>query len=305
MVVVFGSINLDLVTRVERFPAPGETLSGSEFATHAGGKGGNQALAAARAGAKVQMYGAVGRDTFAGPATALLDAGGVDLRGIAKVDAPTGCATILVDAKGENSIVVVAGANARVDAQAVPDSALAGDALLVLQQEVPAEANATLIARARSLGARILLNAAPARALTRELLRQIDVLIVNESEAAALAATLGCPTLPEAFASAVTSQFAELTVIVTLGAAGVLCRVRGESLHIAAPDVNVVDTTGAGDAFVGALAAGLDSGAALADALRLAVAAGSLACTMHGAQSALPDRTRIDALLPLVTLTRQ
>ena len=305
MVVVFGSINLDLVTRVERFPAPGETLSGSEFATHAGGKGGNQALAAARAGAKVQMYGAVGRDTFAGPATALLDAGGVDLRGVATVDAPTGCATILVDAKGENSIVVVAGANARVDAQAVPDSALASDALLVLQQEVPAEANATLIARARSLGARIVLNAAPARALAPELLREIDALIVNESEAAALAATLGCPTLPEAFASAVTSQFAELTVIVTLGAAGVLCRVRGESLHIAAPDVNVVDTTGAGDAFVGALAAGLDGGAALADALRLAVAAGSLACTMHGAQSALPDRTRIDALLPLVTLTRQ
>jgi ribokinase len=305
MVVVFGSINLDLVTRVERFPAPGETLSGSEFATHAGGKGGNQALAAARAGAKVQMYGAVGRDAFAAPATALLDAGGVDLHGVATVDAPTGCATILVDAKGENSIVVVAGANAYVDAKAVPDSALASDTLLVLQQEVPVEANATLIARARRLGARIVLNAAPARPLTRESLRQIDVLIVNENEAAALAGTFDCPTLPEAFASAVTSQIAELTVIVTLGAAGALCRVRGESLHIAAPDVNVVDTTGAGDAFVGALAAGLDGGAAIADALRLAVAAGSLACTMQGAQSALPDRARIDALLPLVTLTRR
>ena len=305
MVVVFGSINLDLVTRVERFPAPGETLSGSEFATHAGGKGGNQALAAARAGAEVQMYGAVGRDSFAGTATALLDAGGVDLRGVAAVDAPTGCATILVDAKGENSIVVVAGANAHVDAMAVPDSALASDTLLVLQQEVPAEANATLIARARGLGARIVLNAAPARALTRELLQQIDVLIVNENEATAVAGIFGWPTLPEAFASAVTSQISELTVIVTLGAAGALCCVYGESLHIAAPDINVVDTTGAGDAFVGVLAAGLDGGAAQADAMRLAVAAGSLACTMHGAQSALPDRTRIDALLPLVTLTRR
>jgi ribokinase len=305
MVVVFGSINLDLVTRVEHFPAPGETLSGSEFATHAGGKGGNQALAAARAGAKVQMYGAVGRDAFAGPATALLRAGGVDLRGVASVDAPTGCATILVDAKGENSIVVVAGANAHVDVNAVPDSALAGHALLVLQQEVPAEANAALIARARRCGARIVLNAAPARALAPDLLRQIDVLIVNESEAAKLAATLGCPASPEAFSTAVAWQFPDLTIIVTLGAAGVLCHARAESFRITAPGVDVVDTTGAGDAFVGALAAGLDGGAALADALRLAVAAGSLACTMHGAQSALPDRARIDALLPLVTLMRR
>ena len=305
MVVVFGSINLDLVTRVERFPAPGETIVGSAFATHAGGKGGNQALAAARAGASVRMFGAMGNDPFAATATALLNEGGVDLRGVAAVDAPTGCATILVNATGENSIVVVAGANACVDAQAVPDAALTRDCLLVLQQEVPVEANATLIERARRGGARILLNAAPARALAPELLRLIDVLVVNETEAALLAGACAWPALPREFARAAALAVDGLTVIVTLGASGALCCVRGKTLHIAAPDVNVVDTTGAGDAFVGALAAALDGGADLASALRLAVAASSLACIRHGAQPALPQRADVDALLLLVTVTHE
>ncbi|MEO8740702.1 MAG: ribokinase [Casimicrobiaceae bacterium] len=303
MVVVFGSINLDLVTRVERFPAPGETLSGGEFATHAGGKGGNQALAAARAGAKVRMFGAVGRDSFAGTATALLRAGGVDLRGVATIDSPTGCATILVDAKGENCIVVIAGANAHVDEQAVADEVLSRDTLLVLQHEVPATANAALITRAWRAGARIILNGAPARAVAPELLRQIDVLVVNEGEAAVLAGACGWPTHPEAFATSAASRIADLTVIVTLGAAGALCCVRGQTVRAATPRVEVVDTTGAGDAFVGALAAALDRGVALPEAMRFAVAAGSLACTMHGAQSALPQRAAVEALLPLVTVT--
>jgi ribokinase len=300
MVVVFGSINLDLVTRVERFPMPGETIVGSAFATHAGGKGGNQALAAARAGARVRMFGAVGTDAFAAAATALLNAGGVDLHGVVAVDAPTGCATILVDATGENSIVVVAGANARVDAHAVPDAALGSDCLLVLQQEVPAEANATLLSRARRGGARILLNAAPARALAPELLRLLDVLVVNESEAAMLAGACAWPAPPREFARAASLAVDGLTVIVTLGAQGALCSLRGKTMRIAAPAVDVVDTTGAGDAFVGALASALDGGADLAAALRLAVAAGSLACTRHGAQPALPQRAAIDALSPLV-----
>jgi ribokinase len=221
------------------------------------------------------------------------------------VDVPTGCATILVDATGENSIVVVAGANACVDAHAVPDAALTRDCLLVLQQEVPAEANATLIARARHGGARILLNAAPARALASELLRLLDVLVVNESEAALLADACAWPTPPREFARAASLAVDGLTVIVTLGAGGALCCVRGKSLRIAAPDVDVVDTTGAGDAFVGVLAAALDGGADLATALRLAVAAGSLACTRHGAQPALPQRAAVDALLPLVTVTHE
>src|SRR5215470_575780 len=199
MVVVFGSTNLDLVTRVDRFPAPGETIAGVSFATHAGGKGANQALAAARAGARVRMYGAVGRDGFAVPALAPLAAGGVDLAGVAHADAPTGCATILVDRRGENCIAVVAGANAAADPRAVPDSLLGPETLLVLQQELPADANASLLERAHRLGARTLLNAAPSRALPLELLRLLDVLVVNESEAAAIAAAARWPAKPEAF----------------------------------------------------------------------------------------------------------
>src|SRR5439155_5459724 len=140
MIVVFGSINLDLVTRVARFPAPGETIGGASFATHPGGKGANQALAAARAGASVRMYGAVGRDVFAEPALALLAEGGVDLQGVARVAAPTGCATVLVDARGENCIAVSPGANALADPNAVPDDVLGSEAIVILQHEVSAEA---------------------------------------------------------------------------------------------------------------------------------------------------------------------
>ena len=161
MVVVFGSINLDLVSRVERFPAPGETLTGSAFATFPGGKGANQALAAARAGAHVSLYGAVGRDIFADRALELLAAGNVDLAGVARVDDATGCASILVEARGENCIVVVPGANALADPMRVPEAVLAPETVVVLQQEVPAAANEALIRRARHKGSRIVLNAAP------------------------------------------------------------------------------------------------------------------------------------------------
>ena len=200
MVVVFGSINLDLVSRVERFPAPGQTLTGSAFATFPGGKGANQALAAARAGADVRLYGAVGRDLFADRALELLAAGNVDLTGVAHVDGATGCATIMVDAQGQNCIVVVPGANAHVDPSRVPDAVLAPETVVVLQQEVPAAANEVLIRRARNKGSRIVLNAAPARPCSVELLRMVDVLIVNQDEAAALGAQFGWPVAAEAFA---------------------------------------------------------------------------------------------------------
>ena len=300
MVVVFGSINLDLVTRVDRFPAPGETLAGTSFATHAGGKGANQALAAARAGAKVRMFGAVGRDDFAAPALASLVAGGVDLAGVAGLDAPTGCATILVDRRGENCIAVVAGANALADPAAVPDSLLTRDALLVLQQELPAAANASLLERARRRGARTMLNAAPSRALSLDLLRLLDVLVVNESEAAAIARAARWPVKPEAFVHAAVAANPALSVVVTLGAKGAVARDGDAVWRVGAPKIQVTDTTGAGDAFVGCLAAALDRGEDFVAALRMATAAGSLACTGAGAQSALPDRAAIASLLPSI-----
>ena len=301
MVVVFGSINLDLVTRVDRFPAPGETIAGASFATYAGGKGANQALAAARAGATVRMYGAVGRDSFADPALALLVGGGVDLSGVARTDAPTGCATILVDSAGENCIAVAAGANQRVHPDAVPDSMLTPETLLVLQQEVPAAANMSLFDRARRLGARTLLNAAPSRALSLDLLRLLDVLVVNESEATAIAGAAGWPVKPEAFVRAAVAAYPTLSVVVTLGAKGAVARDGDAVWRVAAPEVQVIDTTGAGDAFVGCLAAALDRVEDFVDALRMATAAGSLACTGAGAQSALPGRAAIASLLPLIT----
>lgn len=301
MVVVFGSINLDLVTRVARLPSPGETLIGRGFASYPGGKGANQALAAARAGADVRMHGAVGRDAAAIAALALLRAGNVDLAGVRTVDTPTGCATILVDEQGENAIVVVPGANDRVDGDAVPAAVLTRGAVLLLQQEVPAVANAALIERASRAGMRIILNAAPARPLPRELLARIATLIVNESEAAALAAALGWPEEPSAFAAAAAGEIHGLEVIVTQGAGGAVSVCLRDRIRVSAPAVKVIDTTGAGDAFVGAYAAALDAGNDRSYALRIAIAAGSLACTGHGAQPALPPRTAIDALLLSLT----
>ena len=301
MVVVFGSINLDLVTRVPRFPAPGETLAAVSFAMHPGGKGANQALAAARAGATVRLFGAVGTDVFAVPALELLRAGAVDLGGVARVSGPTGCATVLVDAEGENCIAIAAGANAQVDPEAVPDAALTPATTLVLQNEVPEPANAALIARARRLGARIILNAAPARPLSTELLGQIDVLVVNEHESAALAARHAWPSEPVAFATAAAALIPGLAVVVTLGTKGALLHSARARLSAAPRRVEIHDTTGAGDAFVGALAAALDHGATIGDTLRAGVAAGTLACTMQGAQPSLPNRAAIEAELRFVT----
>lgn len=301
MVVVFGSINLDRVTRVERLPAPGETLIGSGFATYPGGKGANQALAAARAGAIVQLFGAVGRDAAADTALALLRAGGVDVSGVRAVDAVTGCATILVDDAGENAIVVVRGANGLVDAGTVSDSALTPGAVLLLQQEIPAAANAVLAIRAARAGMHIVLNAAPARPVERPLLETVHTLIVNQSEAAALARMLGWPAEAIAFAAAAADAIEGLEVVVTQGAAGAVSTCGREQIEVAAPSVAVVDTTGAGDAFAGAYAAARDAGNDRLTALRIAVAGGSMACTMHGGQPALPSRAAIDALLPSVT----
>ena len=293
MVVVFGSINVDLIAQVTRMPAPGETLSGHSFATAPGGKGANQALAASRAGANVKMFGAVGRDAFAAHALANLEASGLDLSGVVAVDAPTGIALIHVDGQGENAITVIAGANSHARAAQVPDAVLGPGSTLVLQLEVPLEEVTRLAQRAQ--GARVILNAAPALPLSGDLLCLIDTLIVNESEAALIGAAHGLATLPEPFAKTASARF-DCAVVVTLGSRGAIAVRGSESISIAAPATTVVDSTGAGDALVGAFAAAQDRGVSLRQALAEGVAAGSLACAGRGAQAALPLRGEIAAL---------
>jgi ribokinase len=283
MVVVFGSINLDLVARVACIPAPGETVAGRTLALLPGGKGANQALAARVAGADVAMFGAVGADAFADAALVNLRGAGVDVAGVATVAAPTGVALINVADDGENAITVVPGANALARADAVPDGCLARGVTLLMQLEVPVAEVAALAARARACGASVVLNAAPAVALPETLLSAVDVLIVNESEAAAYAAAWRLPAAPAAFIRAATERFG-LRVVVTLGARGAMTSDAGAIANLPPPDVAVVDTTGAGDAFAGALAAALDRGADTADAAAAGVSAGALACTHAGAQ---------------------
>jgi len=295
MIVVFGSINLDLVARVPRFAQPGETLAAESFAVHPGGKGANQALAAARAGASVALVGAVGDDAFAAPALALLRAGGVDVARVRAVAGATGIALIDVTAAGENAIRIVAGANADVDAAAVDPAWLTPATTVVLQQEIPASANLALATRAQAADARIVLNAAPARDVDAALLDAIDILVVNEPEMRAVAAAMRLPAAPEAFAPAFVRQRGGAAVI-TLGARGVVAADAKGTYALPAPSVTVVDTTGAGDAFVGALAAALDRALGLQAALARGVAAGSLACRHAGAQPALPCADEIEQL---------
>jgi ribokinase len=302
MIVVFGSVNLDLVARVARLPLPGETITGSAFAALPGGKGANQALAAHRAGADVALAGAVGADVFAGDALSGLVAAGVDVGWVRHVAEATGVALIHVDDSGQNAITVVPGANVAADAAAVPDAALIPGNTLLLQLEVPMAAVNEIASRAKRRGARVILNAAPAHPLPAALLAALDVLIVNAIEAATLADALALPREPEEFAAAVHRRYGS-SAIVTLGPRGVIAAAGG-TLHVAmAPAVHVVDTTGAGDAFAGVLAAALDRRADWAGAIAEGVAAGSLTCTARGAQPALPDLAAIRKLAATVAST--
>ena len=290
MILVFGSINVDLIFPLERLPQPGETLLGPGVLIQPGGKGANQAVAAARDGASVVMVGAVGRDTLAEAALDLLLEAGVDLQRVATVEPATGCAAICTDADGRNMIAVGSGANLATRADQVEDALLGAETTLVLQHEVgPAETEA-LIRRARKAGSRIVLNLAPAAPIDAAVLRLLDVLIVNEHEAAWLAEFLGVDAGAMQVALGV-------TVVRTLGERGsAYAGPEGEGA-VAARPVSVVDTTAAGDCFTGVLAAGLDRGLSLPDAMRRASAAAGLCCAKRGSQSSLPFRLEIDASL--------
>jgi ribokinase len=264
---VVGSTNVDLVLQVPALPAPGETLLGASVRREPGGKGGNQAVALARLGARVQLVSAVGRDADGDWSVEQLADESVDVTHVARVAEPTGLAVVMVDPAGENCIVVSPGANALVHAPAAIDADV-----LLLSLEVPLETVMAAAARAQASGVPVVLNAAPAQPLPAHLLEAVDVLVVNETEWA----SLGRPATGR--------------VVVTLGAAG--CRVLddGRSAEVPGVPVEVVDTTGAGDCFAATLAYGIATGLDLDAAVALAVRASALSVTRRGARGGLPTQ---------------
>jgi ribokinase len=291
MLLVFGSLNVDLVFEVDDLPEAGETVVTGSYARLPGGKGANQARAAALAGARVRMAGAVGSDGLADIATDGLRAAGVDLALVRRVTAPTGVAVIGVDRHGENSIIVASGANAAASEAAIGADDLRAARTLLLQNEVPLEASTDLALRARAAGLLVVWNLAPACRPEARALDAVDVLVVNRGELERVTGEAG-ELLPRARQLAERHDF---DVVVTFGGEGAWV-VTSESVTRLAPlAVEVVDTTGAGDAFVGVLAAALDAGSPLIDAARRATVAAALTCTALGAQSAQPDAARIEA----------
>ena len=292
MITIFGSVNLDLIFALPAIPRPGETLLTRNVVLAPGGKGANQAVAAALDGARVAMAGAVGRDALAEGALGLLRQAGVDLSRVIQTDTATGCAAISVDPAGHNAIAVGSGANLLARADQVEDARLGPGHMLVLQMENDRQQTQALIRRARAAGARIILNLAPAAPLSLEALSALDLLVVNETEAAWLAEYLGC------FADAAGLRAAlGVDVLRTLGETGSELAT-SDGLHVTpAHAVDAVDTTAAGDCFVGVLAAGLDRGLAIDAALRRASVAAALCCTRAGSQTSLTSAAETDAAL--------
>ena len=298
MITVLGSINVDLVTRVPRIPAPGETVLGGDYTIVPGGKGANQALAAARAGARVEMIGAVGRDAFADDALLLLKRDGVDCSKVAITEARTGLATIAVDSEGENAIVVASGANMDATADVVAGRPASPSSLLVLQMEIRPEETLRAARHVRDAGGRVILSLAPFAPVDRGFLDAVGMVVVNEGEAAALAHHFGADAAAGTDPAAALANDIKRTVIVTLGPRGAAAYQPEEApIHVDALPVTAVDTTGAGDTFVGVLAARLAGSNDLDEALRWAAAGASLACTKDGAQTSFPTLREIETAL--------
>lgn len=296
MITVFGSINMDLIASVTRLPNPGETVTGDHFVTAPGGKGANQALAARRAGATVNMAGACGEDEFAVPALTYLRFDGVSLDRVKSASAATGVALIFVGPDGENVIAIVAGANGTVtpeDAKAVVSGMKRGDTLM-LQMEIPAAAIEAALRAAREKGVTSVVNIAPITPDAPRLAQMADIVIANESEFELFCGKSGLGAEARETEMMRLNRDQKQTIIVTLGADGVVA-VRNGALHKAKGLViEPVDTVGAGDTFCGYLAAGLDQGLKFDLALRRAAIAGSLACLKAGAQPSIPVQAEVE-----------
>ncbi len=299
-VIVVGSVNVDLVVTTGRLPAPGETVIGGRFARHHGGKGGNQAVAAARLGAPTHFIGAVGGDTFGIDARAALEDEGIDVGGLLMLpDEPTGVALILVDADGENSIAVAGGANAVLGSvqvrAAMKRLVLTPADVVLVGHEIRTGATHEALRLGRIAGATTILNPAPATGLGRSTLELADVLTPNDGELTTLSGGHGTPSARAK--RLLGTEPGRRAVLVTLGSKGGMLVVGRQARAIHAPRVTAVDTVGAGDTLNGALAAGMAAGLDLADAARRAVVAASLAVTRPGARRGMPTVAELEAAL--------
>jgi ribokinase len=295
MLLVFGSLNADLLFKVPRLPRPGETVLAPDYELAAGGKGANQAAAAAKAGARVRMVGHLGADSFGAFARGVLERAGVDCAGVATSTRATAIAVIGIDHAAENQIMVASGANLDTHPGQVEDADLAPGVTVLCQNEIDPAATFALLGRAKAKGARTILNLAPASAVAPDVLEALDVLVVNEIEASMATGRAGGED-PAGLARELAGRHG-LTCVVTLGGSGALAIGPGEALRIGALPIMPVDTTGAGDAFVGVLAAALDEHQSLRAALRRASVAAGLACLQIGAQTSQPLAAEIAARL--------
>ncbi|MBR0992928.1 ribokinase [Bradyrhizobium japonicum] len=298
-VFVAGSINMDVVATADRHPRVGETVAGREVLYFPGGKGANQAVAASRLGAKTTLIGRLGKDSFGAELRTFLSAQGIDLGSVRDTDTHTGTAIITV-AKADNTIVVIPGSNALVGADDVADVPLAKGDVAVSQFEIPLPTITAFFRRARETGVVTVLNPAPAQMMPRELLALVDILVVNETELGFLAGSELSDGDEAARIVDVARQLqarADQTICVTLGKRGVLVLAGREEIAVPARAVKVIDTTGAGDCFVGALAARLADGAPVRAALAFANAAASISVQRMGAGPSMPTAAEVAAVL--------
>jgi ribokinase len=297
-VVCVGSINVDVFARAPSLPVAGETIIGSLVEILPGGKGANQAVAALRMGVPVALVGAIGTDEFAEISRSFLEREGFQTRWISQVEGPTGTAVIVVDESGENSIVIVPGANSSVSPSSIADVNLARGDVCLLQDEIPENANLAVVEAALAAGALTILNLAPYRHTDPEILAKVSFLVVNEIEFAGLTNTAPEELTPARVAGML-AEGAGFTdnVLVTIGSEGVVARINKEVTQIAGHSVNVVDTTGAGDAFCGTFGAALARGSAPIEALRIANAAAALSVQTPGAGPSMPQFDEVMSFL--------
>ena len=287
MIIVFGAIYADMVMRVDNFPDPGETVLTKTYSYVPGGKGANQALAASRAGQMVLLAGAIGNDTQGALALTLLQSAGIDLSAVKESSMPTGCSSIFVNKHAENMICSASGANMEVRENQITDQMLKESEAIVLQCEAPINECAKLASRAKQAGVTVILNLAPAIHVPDYYLNNVDYLIMNEVEAKFMCKDLN---LTDTISMAITiSQQKQLIVILTRGDRGCALALNGNISHFPAPKVNAVDTTAAGDTFIGYVAAGIaSSDFSIESAIQTASKAASICCTREGSQPSIP-----------------